>query len=637
MTGTSARLATALVDRYRIERELGAGGMATVWLAHDLKHDRPVAIKVLHPHLAALVGAVRFLKEIRTTAHLQHPHILPLFDSGEADGLLFYVMPFVDGESLRSRIDREKQLPIADAVRIASDVASALDYAHRHGVIHRDVKPENILLHDGQTLVADFGIALAPGTNDTRLTETGISIGTPPYMSPEQALGERELDARSDIYAVGAVLYEMLTGSPPFTGPSVQAIVAKVITERPVPPSRVRKETPAHVEGAVLIALQKDPADRFPTASALQSALLGETAARRPRRSRRAMWVVGVAGLIAAGALAVRPWQRTPHVALRAAPDTAAKRLADAGAFWSKQRTFDGCEKSIKLYSQATNRDSTYAEAWGGLAKAEALCALFGAGDPDVRFATAKGPAETALRLDSGLSDAYTARGIVHLFHEQNFPAAEADFIRATTLDSARYEPWLFRSWAYVAADQLDSAEYSMRHAKALRPIGDLIVGVRLATVLRLRGKLSAAQSELDEVLQVDSNSRLARTELFELYIQHGGCARARPLLPWVAQDPTQYGKALGASYWAICGHAALAWRYADSLAAHEHGDEYIDRFALAMVYAALADSAKVYQALNEAVAQHDWALFFLHHHDSFRTLVDTPEFRQLMARAHVR
>ncbi|HEY8062441.1 MAG TPA: serine/threonine-protein kinase, partial [Gemmatimonadales bacterium] len=231
MSATREQLAAALAGRYRIERELGAGGMATVWLAHDLKHDRKVAIKVLHPHLAALVGADRFLKEIRTTANLQHPHILPLFDSGEADGLLFYVMPFVDGESLRQRIAREKRLPIADAVRITSEVASALDYAHRQGVVHRDIKPENILLHEDSALVADFGIAIAPDTGDARLTETGMSIGTPHYMSPEQALGERQLDARTDVYAVGAVLYEMLTGTPPFTGPSAQAIVAKVISQ----------------------------------------------------------------------------------------------------------------------------------------------------------------------------------------------------------------------------------------------------------------------------------------------------------------------------------------------------------------------------------------------------------------------
>lgn len=266
-------LAHALSERYVIERELGAGGMATVWLAQDLKHDRQVAIKVLHPHLAAVLGAERFLKEIRTTAHLQHPHILPLFDSGEAAGLLYYVMPYVDGESLRERIVRERQLPVADAVRIAVEVASALDYAHRRGVIHRDVKPENILLQDGRAVVADFGIAMAPNRGDYRITETGICLGTPAYMSPEQALGERVLDARSDVYAMGALLYEMLTGAPPFSGEGAQAIVAKVITHTPAPPSRARKNVPPYVDAAVLKALQKKPSDRFSSAGELQKAL----------------------------------------------------------------------------------------------------------------------------------------------------------------------------------------------------------------------------------------------------------------------------------------------------------------------------------------------------------------------------
>jgi serine/threonine-protein kinase len=244
------RLAVALADRYRIERELGAGGMATVYLAQDLKHDRQVAVKVLRPELAAVIGAERFLSEIKTTANLQHPHILPLFDSGIAQGsgagpgteppssraaeFLFYVMPYIDGESLRDRLSREKQLPIADAIRIATEVASALDYAHRHNVIHRDIKPENILLHDGRALVADFGIALAASkAGGTRMTETGMSLGTPTYMSPEQAMGEREITARSDIYALGCVTYEMLLGEPPFTGPTAQAIVAKVMTAEP--------------------------------------------------------------------------------------------------------------------------------------------------------------------------------------------------------------------------------------------------------------------------------------------------------------------------------------------------------------------------------------------------------------------
>src|SRR5512143_744025 len=211
-------LSPALADRYRLEGELGQGGMATVYLAEDLRHKRRVAVKVLRPELAAVIGAERFLAEITTTANLQHPHILPLHDSGTVNGSVFYVMPYVEGESLRDRLAREKQLPLADAVRIAREIASALDYAHRHGVIHRDIKPENILLHDGSALVADFGIALAVSRSDggTRMTETGMSLGTPHYMSPEQAMGEREITAKSDVYALGCVVYEMLSGEPPF-------------------------------------------------------------------------------------------------------------------------------------------------------------------------------------------------------------------------------------------------------------------------------------------------------------------------------------------------------------------------------------------------------------------------------------
>jgi eukaryotic-like serine/threonine-protein kinase len=315
------RLQGALADRYRIEREIGAGGMATVYLAQDLRHDRRVALKLLRPELSAVIGAERFLAEIKLTANLQHSHILPLFDSGEADGFLFYVMPFVEGESLRTRLTREKQLPVADALRIATEVASALDYAHRHGVIHRDIKPENILLHDGQALVADFGIALAASkASGSRMTETGMSLGTPNYMSPEQAMGEREITARSDVYALGAVLYEMLTGDPPFTGSTAQAIVARVLTEAPRPIHPQRHTIPPHVEAAVLTALEKLPADRFGTAAELAEALRGRnyamtvassTAALPTRAAPAAGWrrdpvtlaLIGVAVVATAAAL----------------------------------------------------------------------------------------------------------------------------------------------------------------------------------------------------------------------------------------------------------------------------------------------------------------------------------------------
>ena len=274
MNPTLARLQAALADRYTIERELGQGGMATVYLASDLKHDRKVALKLLKPELAAVLGAERFVVEIKTTAGLSHPHILPLFDSGTADGFLYYVMPFIEGETLRDKLNRESQLGVEEALRIATEVADALDYAHRHGVIHRDIKPENILLHDGRPMVADFGIALAvSAAAGGRMTETGLSLGTPHYMSPEQATAEKEITGRSDIYSLGSVLYEMLAGEPPHLGGSAQQIIMKIITETPSLLTARRKATPVHVAAAVARALEKLPADRFETAKAFAEAL----------------------------------------------------------------------------------------------------------------------------------------------------------------------------------------------------------------------------------------------------------------------------------------------------------------------------------------------------------------------------
>jgi serine/threonine-protein kinase len=323
MSTVMERLTAALADRYRLDRELGAGGMATVYLAHDLKHDRDVAIKVLHPDLGAALGGERFLSEIRTTARLQHPHILPLLDSGEADGLLYYVMPLVTGETLRARLERERQLPIADAVRIAREVASALDYAHRQNVIHRDIKPENILLHDGSALVADFGIALAvQSAGGQRMTQTGLSLGTPQYMSPEQAMGERTIDARSDVYALGAVTYEMLAGDAPFIGGSVQAIVAKVLSEKPMSLFTLRDTVPEHIESAVVTALAKLPADRFASAAEFASALgaapqattiSGARRSAAPSSAARLVRVLPWAAAVALGAMLL--WQRRAPLA----------------------------------------------------------------------------------------------------------------------------------------------------------------------------------------------------------------------------------------------------------------------------------------------------------------------------------
>jgi serine/threonine-protein kinase len=271
---TISRLNAALEDRYQVERELGEGGMATVYLAQDLKHNRSVALKVLKPELAAVVGAERFLAEIEVTANLQHPHILPLHDSGEADGFLYYVMPYIEGETLRDRLDRERQLPVDEAVKIVTDLAEALDYAHRRDVVHRDVKPANILMHEGRPLMADFGIALAVGSaGGARLTETGLSLGTPFYMSPEQATGDNLVGPASDTYALGCVLFEMLVGEPPYPGATAQAVLGKIIQGKPVSATEVRPTIPLNVDAAIRCALERLPADRFATAKEFAEAL----------------------------------------------------------------------------------------------------------------------------------------------------------------------------------------------------------------------------------------------------------------------------------------------------------------------------------------------------------------------------
>jgi serine/threonine-protein kinase len=324
MTSAPDRLSAALVHRYRIERELGAGGMATVYLAQDLKHHRQVAIKVLRPELAAVLGADRFVQEIQTTAALQHPHILPLFDSGEADGFLFYVMPYVEGETLRDKLNRETQFSIDDAVRITTDVADALDYAHRHGVVHRDIKPENILLHDGRPMVADFGIALAlSAAAGGRMTETGMSLGTPHYMSPEQATADKDITGRSDIYSLASVLYEMLTGEPPHMGNSAQQIIMKIVTDQARPVTELRKSVPVNVAGALAKALEKLPADRFDSAKAFAEALtnpsftVASAFSATPaalRRSRTTTYTLGATTIVVA-ALALWGWLRSPPTA----------------------------------------------------------------------------------------------------------------------------------------------------------------------------------------------------------------------------------------------------------------------------------------------------------------------------------
>ena len=342
MSHALSRLEAALADRYRIERELGRGGMAVVYLAHDLRHDRPVALKVLHSELAQSLGTERFLREVKLAARLQHPHIVSLHDSGEVpgdsggSGCLWFTMPYIEGESLRDRLRRERQLPVDEAVRMTREVALALDFAHRHGIIHRDIKPENILLVDEQALVADFGIgrALDVAATDNQITNTGMAVGTPAYMSPEQAVGQADLDGRTDVYSLGVVLYEMLAGEPPFGGPTAQAIAAKRITGEIPSLRRLRPSVPDQLERVVLTALAAIPADRFATpglfAQALSASAAGLTsstpqptsavspvepriAAASPRRAPVPAWLTFVLGLLVTATMGMLLWQRSRH------------------------------------------------------------------------------------------------------------------------------------------------------------------------------------------------------------------------------------------------------------------------------------------------------------------------------------
>jgi tetratricopeptide (TPR) repeat protein len=349
-------LRTAVADRYAVEREIGAGGMATVFLARDVRHGRMVALKVLRPELGAVLGAERFFSEIRVTASLQHPNLLPLFDSGEAAGQLFYVMPYVEGETLRARLDRETQLPIDDVVRLTDALASALDYAHARGIVHRDLKPENILLQSGQPMIADFGIALAvANSGGARITQTGLSLGTPQYMSPEQATGERGVDARSDQYSLAAVVYEMLTGEPPHAGPTAQAIIARLMTEKPRSVRNARESVSSAADAAILRALAKIPADRFSSCGEFATALrlaaragadpvLSPASALSTARSRRPLAVVAGVAVVAAtaggawfamrpaasGALDPRQIYVTEPISVSAGLEAAASGVSDA-------------------------------------------------------------------------------------------------------------------------------------------------------------------------------------------------------------------------------------------------------------------------------------------------------------------
>jgi eukaryotic-like serine/threonine-protein kinase len=604
MSGVPERLTAALADRYRIERELGAGGMATVYLAHDLRHDRQVAIKVLRPELAAVIGADRFLSEIKTTANLQHPHILPLFDSGVADSFLFYVMPLIAGESLRDRLNREKQLPIPDAVRIATEVAGALDYAHRHGVIHRDIKPENIQLHEGQALVADFGIALATTrAGASRMTETGMSLGTPSYMSPEQAMGESAIDGRADVFALGCVLYEMLLGEPPFTGATAQAIVAKVMSADAPSLTAQRRTIPPSIDRAVHQALERLPADRFSTAGQFAAALAASATtplsprARGPRRLL--LPLLGLAGVLAIGAfLALRG---------RGHGDTAdaAQTLRTIAVLPFRNISQDTAQQ----YFSAGMTEEIATQ----LSRVGALRVLG-------RAATAQyeGASDRLQRMAGELGVGSVVEGSVRLAGDQVRIGVELTDVRTgQTLWSEQYD----RQMDDVFAVQGDVArKVSLALQATLTPteagrVGHVATSSSAAYQLYLRALNesptlrtgNATQSALlHQAIQLDPNfadayATLARTYLFR------AAAGERPFLDSgfvAAQKAIALDSGLAAGYFALGDLESMR----DSLSAARRS--YLKTLELLPSHSgAMADLANVYVALGRYDEALDWAL----------------------------
>ena len=447
------RLKVALADRYDVESEIGRGGMATVYLAEDLKHRRQVAIKVLNPELTSTLGADRFLQEIEMIAGLHHPYILPLYDSGEADGLLYYVMPFVEGESLRGRLDHETQLPVDEAIRVAEQVADALEYAHGQGIIHRDIKPENILFGAGHALVADFGIGKAiTAAGSEELTQTGVAIGTPAYMSLEQAGGDANVDGRSDLYSLGCVLYEMLAGDPPFTGATAQVILARKATES-IPSLTASRETVSTgLEAVISRALSKSPADRFRTASefsdALKSADSWSTPEPASKPRNRWLWrgigAVGLMGSIVLAIAAISDYSADGAVDRPPAAPTAAEMMQSRQMFLRAESAWrdavmrfsrKAMVAAVATLDSAVALDPSNAKAWAALARSYAFIGIQKVLPSDSVFPLVMQPALRAIELDSALALAHEALALKYWVFDWEWLKAHNEYVTAAELE----------------------------------------------------------------------------------------------------------------------------------------------------------------------------------------------------------
>jgi Tfp pilus assembly protein PilF len=621
------RLESELADRYRIERELGRGGMATVWLARDLRHDRSVAIKVLHAELAGAIGVDRFVREVRLTANLQHPGIVPVLDSGalhatDSPPLPWYAMSYIAGESLRARIGREVQLPIDEALRIARAVAETLAAAHQQGVIHRDIKPENIILDGNRVFVVDFGIAKALiDTGDERLTSTGLALGTPVYMSPEQASGG-VVDARSDQYSLATVLYEMLVGEPPFTGPNAQVIVARRFAEPARAIRPLRSTIPEHVESAVLKALERVPADRFADVEKFSSQLelgapLGGARGMRvaPRR-RRLLGLLGVVtGLVALALVSWSAFARRERKAVARDPELLA--LYQRGVRGYDQRTPAGSEESIRLFKAAIARDSSFAQAWVGLAKSYARAYerrfVFSGVVQDSVLRLALRAADRGLALDSTDADAWVARAIVsRLVDPTDVNPAIRAARKAIALDSLNAPAWHFLAVSLAEMGDIDSALSAWRQSVHRSPTYTQSLAF-LAQGHYWHKQYDSASIWADSAIAVDPNYLFGRTTLGMVAIERNEFARAiaaydagRRLSTDVEIANTLAGRALAEARAKDVGSARRTLRLADSLAMTYPPAPLHTAVVVAQAYAALGDVTRAIWWLKQYPVQRD-------------------------------
>jgi len=674
MSDSLDHLTTALASRYAIEREIGRGGMAIVYLAHDLKHQRKVAVKVLRRELAATLGAQRFLREIEIAANLTHPHILPLYDSGEADGFLYYVMPYIEGETLSDRINREGQLPLDDALQITKDVAAALSYAHSQGLIHRDIKPENVLLSAGEAVVADFGIARAvSAAGGERLTETGLAVGTPAYMSPEQAAGESEVDARSDLYSLGCVLYEMLAGDAPYTASTPQALIAKKLAEPTPRISVVRESVPPAVETALSRALAKTPADRFVTAQQFAEALTAEMVEVRVGRARWPLRAVAAASI---GVVIVAAWFLStilggpayerlavlPPANLMNDPEqeyfvsgmhnALISELQKAGVAVIGRTSvlqYENTQKPIREIAtelgvdalvegsvyragDSVEIDPDYALAYEGIAIVWMNRQLMGIAPASEAAPKARAAVERAVSLDNAHQEVQYTLAVVRAWTDWDWTGAEAAFQRAIELNPNYPTPRAAYAHFLIWMRRQDEA---MRHAERaieldpLDPMARSLYGF----VLYLARRYDDAIAQFQSVLERDPNYPAALNGLSNVYHAKGmydeEVAAAR--LSYAVMEFTETEEAL-ALFYAEGDYRGAARRMGDTLAALRNV-RYVDPMGIAWWYLCAGQTNLALDWLERSFEERNSNMPYLNADPIYDPLREDPRFRALRRR----